>query len=215
MRLHALLLVVSSVSFSQTLQLDFAGTAINTTNPDSPLAAPIQMTVVNEGCTLTISPPLFGSGSCSIKSFDQKSGRIEIVSYGAPGITWSGTVKGNLASGSYKTVGGETGSFYFAILKQPAKDAAILPQRAPGPTVIQPRNSNCVPAVESAIDGEIEGWDGETIFKLDNGQIWQQAVYDYTYFYAFHPAVTIYQTREGCRMKVEDESDTVVVKRIK
>lgn len=75
--------------------------------------------------------------------------------------------------------------------------------------------SSCSPAIESTISGEIEGWEGETVFKLDNGQIWQQAEYDYTYFYAYRPDVTIYQTSAGCRMKVEDETDTVLVKRIK
>lgn len=75
--------------------------------------------------------------------------------------------------------------------------------------------TSCSPAVESTISGEIEGWDGETIFKLDNGQIWQQAAYDYTYFYEYRPGITIYQTSAGCRMKVEDETDTVLVKRIK
>ncbi len=74
--------------------------------------------------------------------------------------------------------------------------------------------SSCAPAVESTISGEIEGWDGDTIFKLDNGQIWQQAAYDYTYFYAYRPKVTIYQASAGCRMKVEDETETVLVKRI-
>jgi hypothetical protein len=75
--------------------------------------------------------------------------------------------------------------------------------------------TSCTPAVESTIAGDIEGWDGETIFKLDNGQIWQQAAYDYTYFYAYRPEVTIYATTAGCRMKVEDESETVLVKRLK
>jgi hypothetical protein len=83
---------------------------------------------------------------------------------------------------------------------------------APDP---QPVRSSCSPAIESTISGDIEGWDGETIFKLDNGQIWQQAAYDYTYFYAYRPEVTIYQTSAGCRMKVEDETETVLVKRIK
>ena len=79
----------------------------------------------------------------------------------------------------------------------------------------QPVRSSCSPAIESTISGEIEGWDGDTIFKLDNGQIWQQAEYDYTYFYAYRPDVTIYNTGAGCRMKVEDETETVLVKRIK
>ena len=79
----------------------------------------------------------------------------------------------------------------------------------------QPVRSSCSPAIESTISGETEGWDGDTIFKLDNGQIWQQAEYEYTYFYAYRPDVTIYQTSGGCRMKVEDETETVLVKRIK
>jgi hypothetical protein len=80
---------------------------------------------------------------------------------------------------------------------------------------IVPVRSSCSPAIENTISGEIEGWDGDTIFKLDNGQIWQQAGYDYTYFYAYRPDVTIYQTSAGCRMKVEDQTETVLVKRIK
>ncbi len=80
---------------------------------------------------------------------------------------------------------------------------------------IAPVRSSCSPAIENTISGDIEGWDGDTIFKLDNGQIWQQAAYDYTYFYAYRPEVTIYQTSAGCRMKVEDETETVLVKRIK
>jgi hypothetical protein len=75
--------------------------------------------------------------------------------------------------------------------------------------------TSCSPAIESTISGEIEGWEGETIFKLDNGQIWQQATYAYTYFYTYRPDVTIYQTSAGCLMKVEDETETVQVKRIK
>jgi len=75
--------------------------------------------------------------------------------------------------------------------------------------------SNCSPAIESTISGEFHGWDGETIFKLDNGQIWQQSQYDYTYSYSYRPDVTIYETRAGCRLKVEDEDETILVKRLK
>jgi hypothetical protein len=73
----------------------------------------------------------------------------------------------------------------------------------------------CTPAIESAINGEFKGWDGETIFKLSNGQIWQQAEYDYMYSYSYSPDVTIYSTQSGCSMKVEDEDETILVKRLK
>jgi len=74
---------------------------------------------------------------------------------------------------------------------------------------------DCTPAVESTISGEFEGWEGETVFKLDNGQIWEQAEYDYMYSYQYRPDVTIYKASSGCRMKVEDEGETILVRRIK
>lgn len=69
--------------------------------------------------------------------------------------------------------------------------------------------------IESRIDGEFQGWDGETIFKLANGQIWQQASYAYHYHYAYSPEVTIYQTSQGYKMKVEGVEETILVRRLK
>lgn len=210
----AILLLASVAHSQQTFNLKFSGTAINNTDPDSPVAAPIEITVNNAECRMTVSQPLSGSGVCRIDGFDKKTGHIQFVSYGPPVISWSGTVRGNLASGTYRVDGvRQTGSFYLAVLKELDTELRLPP---PSQTYepSRPRTS-CTPAVESSISGDIEGWDGETIFKLDNGQIWQQAVYDYTYFYGYHPEITIYQTSEGCRMKVEDEDETAVVKRIK
>lgn len=70
-------------------------------------------------------------------------------------------------------------------------------------------------AIETNIEGEFNGWEGETIFKLDNGQIWQQAEYAYMYHYSYRPEITIYKTDSGYRMKVEDVEETILVKRIK
>ena len=206
----AMLLLASVAHSQQKVHLRFSGTAINSTDPDSPVAAPIEITVINTECKVTVSPPLSGSGICQIEGFDNKTRHIQLVSYGPPVISWSGTVKGNLASGTYRVNAvHQTGSFYLAVLTELR---LIPPPQTHEPSV--PRTS-CTPAVESSISGDVEGWDGETIFKLDNGQIWQQAVYDYTYFYEYYPDITIYQTSQGCRMKVEDEDETVVVKRIK
>jgi hypothetical protein len=76
----------------------------------------------------------------------------------------------------------------------------------------EPKTSD---VIESEIAGDFNGWDGETIFKLTNGQIWQQAEYDYEYEYAFQPEVTIYKAAGGYKMKVEGMDDTINVKRIK
>jgi hypothetical protein len=75
--------------------------------------------------------------------------------------------------------------------------------------------SGCSPAIESTISGEFEGWSGETIFKLDNGQIWEQAEYDYDYEYDYRPDVTIYETSAGCKMKVEGMDETILVRRVR
>lgn len=70
-------------------------------------------------------------------------------------------------------------------------------------------------AVESRIDGTFEGWTGDTIFKLVNGQLWQQAGYAYTYHYAFQPKVIIFKDGAAFRMKVDGVSDSLSVKRLK
>lgn len=67
---------------------------------------------------------------------------------------------------------------------------------------------------QGKIDGEFEGWEGETIFKMMDGSIWQQASYAYTYHYAYMPRVIIYSKGSGTFMKVEDVDDVIAVKRL-
>jgi hypothetical protein len=73
----------------------------------------------------------------------------------------------------------------------------------------------CAGAIESNLDGTFNGWDGETIFKLTNGQIWQQSSYAYTYHYAYRPQVIIYPSNGGCKMKVDGVSGTIFVQLLK
>jgi hypothetical protein len=187
-----------------------SGIAVNLTDPDKPLAAKVEFRIENGVCTVVVFTPLFGSGPCHIKILDKATRRIEITSDGPPSIVWTGTTKGNFFSGTYSIAGTQqNGSFYLARLK-PHIPAAPLAK--PGR---EPVRSSCTPAIEASISGEFQGWDGETIFKLDNGQIWQQAEYDYEYDYEYNPDVTIYSTGAGCKMKVEGEDETVLVKRIK
>lgn len=69
--------------------------------------------------------------------------------------------------------------------------------------------------IESKIDGDFEGWEGETIVKLANGQIWQQAAYHYEYHYAFMPDVLIYRSGGEYKMKVDGTDEAVVVTQLK
>jgi hypothetical protein len=69
--------------------------------------------------------------------------------------------------------------------------------------------------IETQIDGEFEGWSGETVVKLINGQIYLQSEYYYTYRYAFMPKVIIYQSESGLKMKVDGIDRAIGVRRIK
>jgi hypothetical protein len=79
----------------------------------------------------------------------------------------------------------------------------------------QSRPAPAVDFIESRIDGEFSGWEGETIFKLENGQIWQQASYAYTYSYKYRPKVLIFRTRGGYEMQVEGVSSRIRVTRLR
>lgn len=70
-------------------------------------------------------------------------------------------------------------------------------------------------SIESEIDGEFSGWEGETIFKLTNGQIWQQAEYAYTYTYKYRPKVVIFRRGVSYQMQVEDMDSKIRVTRLK
>ncbi len=54
----------------------------------------------------------------------------------------------------------------------------------------------------SQIDGTFNGLTGQTIMRLTNGQIWQQATYSYNYMYAYMPDVIVCNTLNGTEMHV-------------
>lgn len=66
---------------------------------------------------------------------------------------------------------------------------------------------------ESKIDGEFNGWEGETAYRLTNGQVWKQCSYSYEYTYSYMPEVLIYNTGTGYKMQVEGtNADVVLIK---
>ncbi len=70
--------------------------------------------------------------------------------------------------------------------------------------------------IETRMDGDFEGWTGETIFKLANGQIWQQTEFAYTYHYAYRPKVLIYRSKTGgWKLQVEGVNRAIGVQRLK
>lgn len=63
--------------------------------------------------------------------------------------------------------------------------------------------------IESKINGEFRGWEGETEYELTNGQVWKQSRYKYKYKYKYMPRVIIYQTSSGMVMHVAGTKATV------
>src|SRR5271157_2914322 len=68
--------------------------------------------------------------------------------------------------------------------------------------------------IDTRIDGEFKGWEGETIYKMQNGQIWQQSSYHYHYHYAYAPEVLIYPSGGGYKIHVVDDDDEDVSVRL-
>jgi hypothetical protein len=64
--------------------------------------------------------------------------------------------------------------------------------------------------------GEFNGWDGKTIFQLENGQVWQQTRSGRLVWKADSPMITIKRGfMGGYRLSVEGVNKDVYVKRIK
>lgn len=69
--------------------------------------------------------------------------------------------------------------------------------------------------INSQIEGEFTGYNDGAIFKLTNGQVWQQSVYKYKYHYAYRPKVRIYPSGSGSYfMEVDGVNDPVVVQQV-
>jgi hypothetical protein len=79
----------------------------------------------------------------------------------------------------------------------------------------QTARSGCAAPIETRIDGEFQGWTGDTVFKLLNGQIWKQTSYNYKYAYKYSPGVLIYKGGVGCKMKVDGVDGEISVERLK
>jgi hypothetical protein len=45
----------------------------------------------------------------------------------------------------------------------------------------------------SRVKGAFEGWTGNTVVELQNGQVWEQDRYYYHYHYAYEPYATVYR----------------------
>ena len=105
----------------------------------------------------------------------------------------------------------------------PAKGALVIGGKTlnvqPLSPPVPPNTVQAMPAtpdlIESRIDGEFSGWEGETIFKLQNGQIWQQVSPAYKYRYSYGPKVLIYKSGSSFRLRVDGVDGQIAVTRLK
>ena len=94
--------------------------------------------------------------------------------------------------------------------------SAVRRLRSTPPTNIRrPAPNDCAQGIETRIDDDFDGWEGETLFKLANGQIWIQVEYGYEYHYAYRPEVVIYPSSGGCKMRVEGMGSAIGVERLR
>ena len=93
----------------------------------------------------------------------------------------------------------------------------LLSSPGEGATGLSPTlPTQSAPAViETRIDGDFEGWEGETVVRLMNGQVWQQTEFHFHYHYAFMPRVLIYRSGGGYKMKVDGVEKAVGVTRLR
>src|SRR5258706_6959924 len=96
--------LVLSASADASEPFSLSGTVTNTTNPSKPVSASATVSIDVQGdCVLRISAPLYGSGTCSIETFDSAQHSLVVRSNGPSGnITCTGKLTDNEYQGTYE-----------------------------------------------------------------------------------------------------------------
>lgn len=68
--------------------------------------------------------------------------------------------------------------------------------------------------IRSRMDGEFSGTDNEAVFRLQNGQVWQQVGYRYRYRYLYASRVEIDTSGSRGTMTVVGFSEPIKVRRV-
>ena len=66
---------------------------------------------------------------------------------------------------------------------------------------------------QSELDGNCKGWDGETTFKLCNGEVWEQAAFRVRHLYLSSPAVRVWRLGDASLLELEGSRELLPVKR--
>lgn len=98
-----------------------------------------------------------------------------------------------------------------SVAKANANNADLL-----GREQLTVETKNAPRKIESRLVGTFDGWDGGTLFELENGQIWQQRIDEkQKYTPKENPKVTVYKSFGGYRMRFEGYNQSCAVKRVR
>lgn len=67
---------------------------------------------------------------------------------------------------------------------------------------------------DSHILDEFEGWNGDSIYQLDDGTLWKLAVYQYSYSYSYRPKASVYSHQGSYFLEVEGMGKAVQVTKV-
>lgn len=95
--------------------------------------------------------------------------------------------------------------------------AAVFAAADFGADTMAPKENPATPErIETRIAGRFTGWTGDTVFKLENGQVWKQAGIGYfTDIELDHPQVIIKKLGFGYLLTLPGHGATVFVRRLK
>jgi len=67
---------------------------------------------------------------------------------------------------------------------------------------------------ESELEGACRSWDGQTVFRLANGEIWRQCSFRLRKLYLSCPAVRVWRVGRYCWLELEGAGEILPVKRV-
>ena len=111
-----------------------------------------------------------------------------------------------------------------AIAEQAAKDAAASRARAArraaaAETRVAQQDAAAKEGpsvIESSVDGEFNGFDGDTVIRLLDGSLWEQTEFYWEWHWAYLPKATVFRSQGGgWKMQVEGIRQAVGVRRLK
>ncbi len=100
-----------------------------------------------------------------------------------------------------------------AIAEQTAKDAAASRARAAQRAKAEAEGPS---VIESSVDGEFNGFDGNTVIRLLDGSLWEQTEFYWEWHWAYLPKATVFRSRSGeWKMQIAGIRRSVGVRKLK